>query len=216
MKVLCSIHNVVAASVSVSLLGERRVFNPQCCCLYIFVKSERAYWIYEGRVFHLLSSVSLSGEGETEYMKVLCSINTSLYFSGPVFDPRSTQLALYNSTSNHVGGKEAISVHSNYLNILDVGERFCIFVGKTWDCIRRNIWSTLNAASTFIILHFHNSTSNHVGGKEAICVNSNYLNILDLCLFFFNLCFTSSSICAIFVLKSWLYRIPTTIDIVYG
>ena len=106
-------------------------------------------------MFHPLSSLSLFGEGQSEYMKVLCSINTSLYLSGPVFDPRSslslleeretasdriyegsvfdpcsTQLALYNSTSNHVGGKEAISVHSNYLNILDVGERFCIFLGR--------------------------------------------------------------------------------------
>lgn len=39
-------------------------------------------------------------------------------YEGHVFDQGSRQLALHNSTSNHVGGKDAISVVPNYLNIL--------------------------------------------------------------------------------------------------
>jgi len=52
-------------------------------------------------------------------------------------------------------------------------------------------------------LALHNPTSNHVRGKEALSFDSNYLNILDACLFFIDLCFTSS-IFVIFVLKYWL------------
>ncbi len=75
-RVMCSIHNIVV-SIYVCLLGEDCVFDPQYCCLCIFV--ERAYWIYEGSVFHPRFSLYLWGQRSTEYM-FLCSIHT------PVFD----------------------------------------------------------------------------------------------------------------------------------
>ena len=128
---MCWIHNVVA---SVSLFGQNEYIKVLCSikaflylCRVLCSIQAPLYLCWES------GSVSLFGERETGSDRI---------YEDPVFDPRSPQLALHNSTSNHVGGKEVISVHSIYLNILDA------------------------------------------------------------CVFFFDLCFTSSSICVIFVLKS--------------
>jgi len=106
------------------LLNIRRSCVPSTFLCIFFRR--RSNWIYEGSQFDQRLSVS---------------------WSGPVFDPRSS------------------------LSLL--GEQLCIFVGRAWDWVRPNMWrscvrSTLNATP-------HKSTSNHVGGKEAVYVNSNYL-----------------------------------------
>ena len=115
-------------SLYVCLLREDCVFDPQYCRLCIFV--ERAYWIYEGSLFHPRFSLSLWGQRSNEYIKFMCSIHTPLSLS--IFVGSCVSLYLCwescfisllgerqtGSTSNQVEGKEAISVNSNYLNIL--------------------------------------------------------------------------------------------------
>jgi len=143
--------------LSLYVCGDR--VDPQSCCFCIFV--DRAYWIYESSVFHSRYSVSLWGQ-----RLVLCSINAPLSLSifvgscvslcifvsllgerlyifvgdwiyeSLVFDPRSTQLAPHNSTSNQLITLLQITLevrrpfpsiqiiltfltHSNYLSILD-------------------------------------------------------------------------------------------------
>lgn len=58
MKVVCSIDNVVT-SVSVSLLRDRREFDPQCCCLCLL----RGRTEYMNCLFHPCYFVSLFAEG---------------------------------------------------------------------------------------------------------------------------------------------------------
>lgn len=60
------------------------------------------------------STISLLGERLCVFVRRA----SDWIYENRVFDPRSTQLAPHNSTSNRVGGKEAISVNSSYLNIL--------------------------------------------------------------------------------------------------
>lgn len=77
MKVLSSIHNVVA-SVFVSLLGEDHVLDQRRCFFCIFV-GRMSHWIHEDRVFHLRSSLW------RELTQVVCSIHNvvaSLFLLG--------------------------------------------------------------------------------------------------------------------------------------
>ena len=166
---------------------------PQCCCLCISILVERsscvrstmflplflfrAYWIYESYV-------------PSTFLCIFVWRGLDLIYEGPLFDQRYSVSLLGPIWST------LLLIFVGWASSLK--ERLCIFVGRAWDCVRPIIWRPcVRSSSTQLALH--NFTSDHVGGKEAISVHSNYLNILEACLFFFDLCFTSSSIFVIFV-----------------
>jgi len=111
--------------LSVSLYFVERgwcVLSTMLLPLYLYLCWERVMC----SIHSVVASVYLLRE-HTEYMKIVCSIHVPLYlclenvimniYQGRFFDPPSTQLALHNSTPNHVGGKEAICVNSIQINL---------------------------------------------------------------------------------------------------
>ena len=91
---MCWIHNVVA---SVSLFGQNEYIKVLCSinaflylCRVLCSIQAPLYLCWES------GSVSLFGERETASDRI---------YEDRVFDPRSPQLALHNSTSNHIGAK---------------------------------------------------------------------------------------------------------------
>ena len=132
-------------------------------------------------IHNVVASVSLFGQNE--YIKVLCSINAFLYLCRVLCSIQAPLSLCWESDSVSLFGERETA-----------SDRIC--EDRVFDPHEDRVFDPRSPQ-----LALHNFTSNHVGGKEAIYVHSIYLNILDACVFFFDLGFTSS-ICVIFVLKS--------------